>query len=173
MILAKIRYKGYSWVHNPKTLKVTKEQILRENQIPFGKSDIQDLGGKSRVISGTGQLCGEDCLIQYQQLLELQSLEGSGILSLPDTKPFYAFFKSIELDCDPTPEVVTYNFVFIEDVSRSRVSTEPTYYTVLSNYENLWDISYKYGVDMNTLVSLNPQIKRIDELMKGEKVRIC
>jgi len=173
MILAKIRYKGYSWVHNPKTLKITKEQLLRENQVPFGNTDIQDLGGKSRVIKGTGQLCGEDCLVQFQRLLELQSGEGSGILSLPDTKPFYAFFKSIELACDPTPDVVTYNFEFIEDTSKSNTSRDASYYTVKNNYENLWDISYKYGVEMNTLVLLNPHIKRIDELMKGDKVRIC
>ena len=173
MILSKIRFKGYSWVHNPKILKISKEQNLREHHIPFGKSALQDLGGKARIISGTGQLIGEDCIDQYNQLVALHSKEGSGILSLPDTKPYYAFFKSIELACDPTPQVVTYNFVFVEDVTRQKTSSATMYHTVKNDKETLWDISYKYGVEMNTLVSLNPQIKRIDELAVNERVRVC
>lgn len=173
MKISKIRFKGYSWVHNPKTLKVSKEQNMRENFIPYGKSNVQNLGVKSRIISGTGQLFGEDCLIQYQQLVQLQSQEESGILSLPDTKPFYAFFKSIELSCDPTPEVVTYSFVFVEDLSKQKNINQPMYHTVVSDEETLWDISFKYSVEMNTLVELNPQIKRIDELHSGERVRVC
>lgn len=172
MTISKMRYKGFSWVHNPMTLKVTKEQVLREQYIPYGNSAVQDMGVKSRIVSGTGQLYGKDCLEMYNQLLKLQSLEGSGILSLPDTKPFYAFFKSIELACEPKPELVTYNFVFVEDLSAQKNDAQPYYHTV-QYLQTLWDIAYEYGVDIDTLVGLNPQIKRIDELEAGERVRVC
>ena len=114
MSLSKIRFKGYSWEHNPKTLTIEKQRILREQFIPFGKSKQQNMGERSKVVKGTGQLFGEDCFEQYLELLELQSRSGSGILSLPDTKPFYAYFKSLELECEPSPNLITYNFVFVD-----------------------------------------------------------
>lgn len=172
MILAKMRYKGYVWNHNPETLKVTTEQKLIEQTIPQGKETIQDFGVKSRVISGSGQLFGEDCLYQYEKLLELQNESGSGILSLPDTKPFYAYFKSIELACDPAPDIITYNFQFIEDLTRKAEKIQGIYHT-LTYGQTLWDVSYIYSVSMEDLLELNPDIKRVDELVIGDKVRVC
>lgn len=171
-MVSKIRYKDFLWEHNPKTLKVTTEQQLCQKIIPNGNAVVQDIGAKSRVVTGTGMLCGSDCLEQYNDLLELQSKKGSGILSLPNTKPFYAFFKSIELACEPTPDLVTYNFQFIEDLSKSKTEDLCVYHSAVYN-ETLWDIAYDYGVDIHTLVLLNPQIKRIDEIQLREQVRVC
>lgn len=172
MITSKIRYKGYLWEHNPKTLVITTKQKLHEQIIPNGNAVIQDFGKKSRVVKGTGMLFGENCLEQYDKILKLQNKKGSGILSLPNTKPFYAYFKSIELDCDPTPDMVTYNFEFVEDLSRSVVSGTYRYHTVVEG-ETLWHIANEYEISIEALVLLNPQIKRIDELKSGEQVRVC
>jgi hypothetical protein len=172
MTISTMRYKGYSWSHNPKTLKVSTEDEIKEQVILENNSFVRKLGNKGRVITGTGQLYGEDCIKQYEALLKLQSKEGSGILSLPDTLPFYAFFKSIELACDPTPEVVTYNFEFIEDLSKTSAGQRKIYHSALSE-ETLWDIAYAYNIDIEKLVELNPRLKRVDELSEGEQVRIC
>lgn len=172
MILSTMRYKGYKWQHNPSSIIITTKEEIKEQMVLQSKSFVRDLGAKARVVKGSGQLVGKDCIAQYGQLLKLQSKGGSGVLSLPDTLPFYAFFKSIELACDPTPEVVTYNFEFVEDLSVEPLIGDCTCHTV-NMEETLWDISYKYNIAIEKLVELNPQISRVDELTVGEQVRIC
>lgn len=172
MILSTMRYKGYKWQHNPASLIIATKEEIKEQMILQSKSFVRDLGAKAKVVKGTSQLVGKDCIAQYGQLLKLQSKGGSGILSLPDTLPFYAFFKSIELACDPTPEVVTYNFEFVEDLSVEPSKGDYAYHTV-DEKESLWDISYKYDIAIEKLVEFNPQVSRVDELTVGEQVRIC
>lgn len=172
MKLAKLRYKGHSWLHNPKSLKIEKEQILTENIIPSCGTHFQNIGEKPRVVTGQGQLYGKDCLFQYNRLVNLRNQQGSGILTLPDIKPFYAFFRTIELVCEPSPDMVSYKFEFVEDLSARKSETSEFYHRV-SEGETLWDIAYRYDVDIDRLVQLNPWIKRIDELEAEKKVRVC
>lgn len=172
MRLAVMRYKGRAWEHNPQTLKISSHRSLSEQGVAGGDSVVRDFGERSRVITGSGQISGDDCISKFAQLVALQNQSDSGILSLPDIAPFYAFFKSVELACDPTPELITYKFEFVEDLSRGRIESEKRYHTV-SEDETLWDISYRYGVDIERLVELNPTIKRVDELTAESRVRVC
>lgn len=172
MILSKMRFKGYAWLHNPKTLKLENGAKLREDYLFQKCCMITEESSKPTVVKGTGQLYGEDCLKQYAELLKLQAKGGSGILSLPETRPFYAFFKSISLDCDPTPDLITYSFEFVEDMSKRPLGDTQYYHKVLEG-ETLWDISFNYDVPIERLVELNPQLKRTDELLSGEQVRVC
>jgi hypothetical protein len=68
--------------------------------------------------------------------------------------------------------MVSYGFEFIEDSDRNYTVKEKMYHTV-ENSETLWDIAFNYQKDIGYLVSLNPEIKRLDELEDGTKVRIC
>ncbi|MGN1138173.1 MAG: LysM peptidoglycan-binding domain-containing protein [Ruminococcus sp.] len=172
MTVSNMRYKGYSFKHNPENLKVTKENNIQQQIIPKGNNVIQDMGTKARVVTGTGKLFGDDCLSQYYELVDIQKQGDSGVLSLPDTMPFYAYFKKIELVCEPTDKLVTYSFEFVEDTAKSDTVSNQSFHYV-SDGETLWDISYMYNVSVEQLVSLNPQVKRIDELVKGGKIRIC
>ena len=172
MKLAVMRYKGTEWEHNPQTLKITSQRSLSEQGVAGGSSVVRDFGERSRVITGSGQLAGDDCIGKFAQLVALQNQSDSGILSLPDVAPFYAFFKSVELACDPTPELITYKFEFVEDLSRGRTDIEKRYHTA-SEDETLWDISYRYGVEIERLVELNPELKRVDELAAESRVRVC
>ena len=45
-------------------------------------------------------------------------------------------------------------------------------YTV-ENGECLWDVSYKFGVPIDTLVKLNPSVKRPDIPLDGKAVKLC
>ncbi len=172
MKTAKIRYKGYEWEHNPETLNVEKEDNVNEQDLPCENSIARHYSSKCRKVSGKGKLVGEDCLRKFNELVKLQSEAKSGILSLPNIKPFYAYFKKIELICEPSPQVITYRFEFVEDSERNSFVKENYYHTV-SDGETLWDISYKYKVDIQTLVDLNPEVKRLDELSEGSRVKVC
>ncbi len=172
MSVSKIRFKGNEWAHNPETLKVYYEDNFSEEKLFSGTSGLYKLSSKCRAVNGTGILTGNDCLEQFNALLKLQRERESGILSLPGMKPFYAYFKSLALLCEPCADAVSYSFAFIEDSLKNSIRADKYYHTVC-NDENLWDIGYRYGVDVHTLVQLNPEIKRTDELEIGSQVRIC
>lgn len=84
---------------------------------------------------------------------------------------FFAVFESIKIVGSPKPEVLTYSFVFREVMESKRGQNLVS--CVTQNGENLWDISYKYGISIDTLVSLNTQIKRPDVVADGSVVRLC
>ncbi len=169
---AKIRYKGYEWTHNPETLEIKNEDNIIEQKLFGGKSYAVKQSKKCRRITGKGKLVGSDCLKQFNALLSLQSKPQSGILTLPEQKPVYAYFKKLELLCEPVCDMIIYSFEFLEDSERNYTVNESLYH-IVEEEETLWDISYRYDVPIETLVSLNSDIKRVDELEPESKVRVC
>lgn len=172
MKVSQIRFKGYEWEHNPEKLKVSDEDNLTEQKMPRGSSIAVKRSSKCRAVTGEGIITGCDCFNKFNEILKLQRSYESGILTLPGTKPFYAYFRKLELLCEPVPDTICYRFEFLEDSERNYILEEAVYHTVLSG-ESLWDISFKYGVKIEALVKLNPDIKRVDELYAGRKVRVC
>lgn len=169
---AKIRFKGFEWEHNPETVEVVEEDNIIEHKLSRGNSYTTKNSSKCRRIFGKGMLTGYDCLDQFNKLLMLQNSSESGILTISGIKPFYAYFKKLKLLCEPSDNMVSYGFEFIEDSDRNYTVKEKMYHTV-ENSETLWDIAFNYQKDIGYLVSLNPEIKRLDELEDGTKVRIC
>lgn len=172
MNVSEIRFKGYEWECNPEKLKVSNEENLNEQKMPRGSSIAVKRSSKCRVITGEGIITGYDCLNKFNEILKLQRSDESGILTLPGTKPFYAYFRKLELLCEPIPDTICYRFEFVEDSEKNYVHKKAVYHTVLSG-ESLWDVSFNFGVEIETLVKLNPDIKRVDELAEGSRVRIC
>ena len=165
-----MKFKGYKWHHNPRELVFEDEKKVSELTAPFDKSVVQNAGRRNMRISGEGELYGEDCLDQFLRLLELFREGGSGVLSIAGIPSVYAVFESLKLVGRPRPDILTYRFVFRElmeerDDKLREVTAAPN--------ENLWDISYRFGIDIDTLVRLNPQVRRPDELTAGEVVRLC
>ena len=95
--------------------------------------------------------------------------QGRG-LSIENVKPFHAVFESLTLIGKPKPDVLTYRFLFREVMSEA--DNVPHTYTPGEN-ENLWDVSYRFGIGIEALMALNPQVKRPDILTEGEVVRLC
>ena len=168
-----IRFKGFELEHNPETLQITSQKNISLQSVVGAKSVISETGDNSRVISGEGKIYGENCIYKYIRLFKLKEEIGSGILSLPNIKPFYAYFSTLEFSADPTPELITYKFVFREDSSKQKDIVIPEKYYNAQSGEDLWDISHKFNVPVETLVSLNPDIKRVNEIEEGRTVKIC
>ena len=150
MKLIPMRFKGVTWRHNPRELTFESEKQINELHAPYAGCTVQDTGRRGMCVKGEGELFGADCLEQFRALLALFREGGSGVLSIENVKPFHAVFESLTLIGKPKPDVLTYRFLF-----------------------NLWDVSYRFGIGIDALMALNPQVKRPDILTEGEVVRLC
>ena len=170
MKLIPMRFKGVTWRHNPRELTFESEKQINELHAPFAGCTVQDTGRRGMCVKGEGELFGADCVEQFKELLGLFREGGAGVLTIPNFPSFYAEFESIRLIGKPRNDVLTYGFAFRELMEERGDRRRGV---IAAANENLWDISYKYGVDIDTLVRLNPQVKRPDILAEGEVVRLC
>ena len=59
MILTPMRYKSYTWPHNPRVYSIDYERKMAVHKVPFGYYYLQDLGRTRRVMEGEGEFVGE------------------------------------------------------------------------------------------------------------------
>ena len=171
MKLVPMRFKGFDWHHNPREITFECKRKVNEHKSPFGKAYIQDTGRNNMVIKGVGELYGTDCLEQFDALLQLFKKGGQGVLAIPKLTPIYAVFESLKILGEPKPDVLTYSFVFRE-VMESKTDTKSMSYIAESG-ETLWDISHKFNIPIDELVSLNIHIKRPDISVEGSVIKLC
>jgi prophage DNA circulation protein len=171
MKLVPMRFKGVEWHHNPREISFSCEEKVNELSAPYGLSYIQDTGRKNMAVKGEGELLGEDCGEQFKRLLSLFKQGGAGVLAVPKLCTVYAVFESLKVLGYPKPGVLKYSFVFRE-VMEKTVPVKQSEYTGKAG-ENLWDVSYITGVDIDSLVLLNTWVKRPDESVENRSVRLC
>lgn len=172
MELAVIRYKGYTFTHNPKELKITSQRKNYEYTSTCGEPVLQPTGEKCRVIKGEIQLYGDDAVDKFNILAKLYKQGGSGLLCLPQLGTLTVQFKELIFIAQPTPGVIVCGFVFTEIPSKKR-NNEYYINHIIKEGENLWQIARQYETTVDALLLLNPQIKRPDELKTGEEVKVC
>ena len=170
MKLVPMRFKGFSWHHNPREITFECGRKVNEHKSPFGKAYIQDTGRNNMIVKGVGELYGTDCMEQFNSLLQLFKSGGQGVLAIPKLTPIYAIFESIKILGEPKPDVLTYSFVFREVMER-KTDAKPLSY--VAENETLWDISHKFDVSIDELVSLNTAVKRPDIVLDGSVIKLC
>ncbi len=170
MKLVPMRFKGFSWHHNPREITFECGKKVNEHKSPFGKAYIQDTGRKNMIVKGVGELYGTDCMEQFDRLLQLFKSGGQGVLAIPKLTPIYAIFESIKILGEPKPDVLTYSFVFREVMERK---TDVKPFSYIAKNETLWDISHKFDISIDELVALNIHIKRPDIVLDGSVIKLC
>ncbi len=172
MELALMRYKGFTFRCNPESLEILRDSSMVTYIKPSYGEERSELSPKCRVIKGKGELRGKDCIEEYEKLCKLQAKGGAGVLSLPVIKPLKAYFKKLDMEADATPDRILYSFEFVEAESFYAKDNTAKLHLVLEG-ETLFDIAFEYGVSVDSLVKLNPSVRRPDELRVGEEIRIC
>lgn len=166
-----MRFCGYGWRHNPREIRFECEKRINERQIPYGESLLQNMGSKCMVVRGEGELCGDDCTEQFGELLRLFRESQTGVLCIDRLRPMFAVFEELRLLGSPRENVLGYSFVFREAADEK--SRLPVSSYITAEGENLWDVSYRFGIPIDSLVRLNPKIKRPDIVGAGTEVRLA
>ena len=194
MRLEPMRYKEYTWPHNPETYTVEYRRCLAAHKVPFGGYCLQDLGNTYRVLRGEGVFAGEGAYEEFEKLETVFDQTGPGLLVHPVWPAASAYFVSLSLAEEPLPDYVRYTFAFWEDQGGKTGLTEVTAesggqsestgagtsataggegacYTVKKG-DTLWGIAKAYGVSLTALIAANPQIKNPNLIYPGDRVQM-
>lgn len=194
MRLAPMRYKNFTWPHNPETYQVERRRQVAVHKVPFGGYVLQDLGAACRVLEGEGTFVGKDAYGTFRTLERVFDQPGPGLLVHPVWPASSAYFVTLELTEEPLPDFVRYRFAFWEDQggygaglteipvsgteetgsaggsSGGAPSYSGTY--VVRKGDTLWGIAGRYDVALADLIAVNPQIKNPNLIYPGETVVI-
>ena len=194
MRLTPMRFKDYTWPHNPEVYVVERQRRLAVHPVPFGRCVIQDLGSGYQVLRGEGVFAGENAYEQFRQLAAVFREGGSGLLVHPVWQTERAWFASLTVTEEPLPDYVRYRFEFWEDwngydggltqvdvgnaaqtggTSSAGTDTgaETAVYLVKKG-DTLWGIAKRHGVSLTALIAANPQIKNPNLIYPGDRVTI-
>lgn len=172
MISASMRYKGFTWYHNPKSLKILNGTKVLNLNYPYSYSEASVMLKNNCVIQGEGELFGENCIEQFNALNKLFSEKGQGVLSIGGIPSFLVNFTKLNLLCEPKENILTYSFEFTECSSKEKRKTTINYH-IAKKDETLWDIANIYSVSVKTLAKLNPRYKTPYSVVEKDKVIIC
>ena len=184
-----MRYKDYIWPHNPRVYVIEYQKNVAVHKVPFGRYHLQDLGWTRRIMRGEGEFVGPGAYEQFKKLATVFYGNGPGLLTHPVWQTSSAYFTALSLRQEPREDYVQYTFEFWEDYTGydtlptleqtgeeesaggGSTSGQASYHTVVQG-DTLWGIARSYGVALETLVQLNPQIKNPNLIYPGQQVRV-
>lgn len=189
MLLTPMRFKDYTWPHNPEVYEVERRRRLAVHPVPFGGCVIQDLGSSYRVLRGEGVFAGPAAYEQFRQLAEVFQEGGAGLLVHPVWRAERAWFASLTVEEEPLPDYVRYRFAFWEDWSgqesgltevqekpqaagSAAAGEEEKAGYVVQRGETLWGIAARHGIALTALIAANPQIKNPNLIYPGDRVNL-
>lgn len=190
MILSPMRFKNFVWPHNPRVYSIAFERKMAVHKIPFGRYRLQSLGQTRRVLKGQGEFAGEGAYDTFKALASVFYEETPGVLVHPVWMTTTAWFAALELRQEPRRDYVAYSFEFWEAVNGDGTGTlsvrtggdgdaggdagkgaQGQWHTVVKG-DTLWGLAQRYGVALNQIVELNPDIRNPNLIYVGQKVRI-
>lgn len=198
MALAPMKYKNFTWPHNPERYTIEYERVIGNRKVPFGTYHLQDMGLTCRVMKGEGAFVGEDAYDRFKELATVFYSGGAGVLIHPVWQTANAYFTELELCQEPRRDYVRYRFTFWESfdgyenqIGLSEVTEDEedgtseavgsgsavgsggteTVHRVRKG-ETLWGIAQGYGTTVERLLALNPAIKNPALIYPEQEVRV-
>lgn len=166
----KMSFRDFIFPINPAVIRIQHRKKLAVQSVPFGNDNISDSGEAGRVITGEGEFAGGGCINDFLALKQT-AMKGPGMLYIPSQEPIYAYAENIELKASDMEGAVGYSFRFIEQKEHPGKSPR---FAEGNGTDCLWDYAWRYGADIDLLLSLNPHIRRPDmPVSAAERVRLC
>lgn len=185
-MLAPMRYKNFTWPHNPKSYSIRYERQTALHKVPMGIYTMEDMGRTCRIMEGEGEFFGPDAYATFKKLATVFYEQGAGTLFHPVWMTTSAYFTELRLTQEPREDYVAYAFQFREGFSgyapmtkvwenksgsAEKTTEEKQYHTVVSG-DTLWGIGNRYGKTLQELLKLNPDISNPNLIRVGQKVRV-
>ena len=176
-MLAPMRYKNFTWPHNPETYSISYKRETAVHKVPGGVYSMEDLGRTCREMRGQGEFYGPGAYDTFKALATVFYEGGAGTLFHPVWMTSSAIFTELRLMQEPREDYVVYSFAFRETFSQyggmQKVSggaaDSAVRYTVQAG-ETLWEIGRRFGVSAAELLRRNPQIENANVLPAGTQV---
>lgn len=169
MTLWNLRFGDFEWQTNPVELCLENKRTLSSYTTDKDTQAAEGVFDEVSKIKGNGEFVGQDCFLRFEALENLYKTKKYGLLTPPGMKPFYAWFTALSLEGDEKPSVLRYSFEFLR---ASQEKADKKVHTAKGK-ETLFDIAHTYSVDLMSLVKLNPNLRRADEIDEGEQVFLC
>lgn len=175
-MLTAMKFRDFVWPNNPHSFEVIHRRALKSRKLPFQAYRVQDMGEDLCIFKGAGEFIGENAYGDFLRLAEL-FIDGSpGVLVHPVWPATEVYFASLKLKEEPTENFVSYEFEFWQNSDgnkrdKVKLKLAPAYYTLKSG-EGVADAVLKSGVSLDTLLRLNPQIKNLNLLGEGDRLRV-
>lgn len=179
MNLSPMRFKNYTWPHNPRVYEIAFKRNLACHKVPFGVYVLQNMGRSYRVLSGDGEFVGVGAYDEFRKLATVFYDNSAGVLFHPVWQESLAYFAKLSLKEVPTENYVAYSFEFWESFDQYGEVTEsgrdgfgepPVNYVTVKPGESFWTLAAIYGVAK--LLELNPRIKNPNDVKSGDIIKV-
>lgn len=180
MILTPMRFKTFTWPHNPEIYNIDFTRDITAHKVPMGAYILQNMGRGCRVFSGSGAFVGEDAYSDFKKLATLFYENTAGLLIHPLWQECYAYFAKLSLREEPIENYVAYSFEFWERYDQYGQATEAgqddigepsVSYHIVAYGETFWTLANTYG-GADKLRELNPSIKNITAITVGDIIKV-
>ena len=167
-----LRFSGVTVRHNPKELTIIKSKDIKEYTLADDSVHLRSVREKPAVIKGIGELYGNSCFDMYSHLMRMQMKNTPQKLCIPEMGVFWAVLTNIKAKAGTRENLIVIEFEFRTAGERYAEKITSAQFTFCGEGETLWDISNRCDVSVETLVSLNTDIRDILDITEGKKVRL-
>ena len=187
MRLAPMKYKSFTWPHNPRTYEITYERNIARHKVPFGAYVLQSVGRSNRVLRGRGEFAGSGAYDCFRKLAAVFYDDSPGLLIHPVWQASNAYFAKLGLEMEPREDYVSYYFEFWEcfdgyeagarlvekppEEPTIRDETKEEWYAAVYG-DTMWGIATRNGLTLDELLALNTQVKNPNILYTGDRLRV-
>lgn len=167
-----LKFGDYTFMHNPEKLTVSNRLSGSTAVMPYCGSRYETVALENARFKGKGVITGENCFEKLLLLLEALKSGKSRLLSISPFPSVKAVLTALEYTLTPKENTIDIDFEFTASSSAARLESEIPHTVAADNGESLWDISYKYGIPVESLLQLNPAVKRPDILENGQVITL-
>ena len=153
MKLTSMRYKDFTWPHNPEVYQVERRREMAVHKVPFGGCVLQDLGSTYRVLQGEGTFAGRDAYETFPDYVRYR------FAFWEDRGSYAAALTALDSGGE-------------QAASADKTAEETSAVYTVRKGDTLWGIAKRYGVTLTALIAANPQIKNPNLIYPGDRVRI-